>query len=242
MDSEGVKKYFHLKKDLLECPVCFQTIDSVPIHQCRNGHVVCKNCRPKLRTCPICRDGPISQRNLKLEEIVESVTQNEIKTVGRCCKCCCGICNKCCCGCFGIQIGAKVILILSLIFDVLLLKNNVSTDVNLSDWLTMQFFNDPSRFVSGHEINPILVASIIIHLILIALDVLAIIGIFLKKPGFMVGWLIVKMIPMVWFKIASFVMTIMTLYVVTCTAVSPYDTGVLIVVSDAVYLLASLLP
>ena len=70
MDLEKeVKKYF---KDLLECPVCFETIDSVPIYQCRNGHVVCKNCHPKLETCPICRqlhDGLI--RNLKLEEMVE---------------------------------------------------------------------------------------------------------------------------------------------------------------------------
>jgi hypothetical protein len=59
-------------KDLLKCPVCFETIDSVPIYQCRNGHVVCKNCHPKLETCPICRqlhNGPI--RNLKLEEMVE---------------------------------------------------------------------------------------------------------------------------------------------------------------------------
>ena len=68
LDDE-VKKYF---KDLLECPVCFETIDSVPIYQCRNGHVVCKDCHPKLETCPICRelrDGPI--RNLKLEDMVE---------------------------------------------------------------------------------------------------------------------------------------------------------------------------
>ena len=71
MDSKGVNKYFHLKKDLLECPVCFHTIDSVPIYQCLNGHVICKNCHPKLETCPICRDGQISLRNLKLEEIVK---------------------------------------------------------------------------------------------------------------------------------------------------------------------------
>ena len=72
--EQEVKKYF---KDLLECPICFETIDSVPIYQCQNGHVVCKNCHPKLKTCPICRDniiekskrdGPI--RNLKLEEMV----------------------------------------------------------------------------------------------------------------------------------------------------------------------------
>ena len=75
MGSEGVKKSF---EDLLECPVCFETIDSVPIYQCQNGHVACKNCHPKLKTCPVCRvdivkkskrDGPI--RNLKLEEMVE---------------------------------------------------------------------------------------------------------------------------------------------------------------------------
>ena len=73
MDLEGVKKYF---KDLLECPVCFHTINSVPIYQCANGHVVCKDCHLNLETCPICRDdqhydGPISLRNLKLEEIVK---------------------------------------------------------------------------------------------------------------------------------------------------------------------------
>ena len=58
-------------KDLLECPVCFQTL-SAPIFQCRSGHVVCKDCHPKLENCPICRelyDGPI--RNVKLEEMVE---------------------------------------------------------------------------------------------------------------------------------------------------------------------------
>ena len=75
MDSEGVKKYF---KDLLECPVCFLTIDSAPVFQCHNGHVVCKDCHPKLGTCPICRDAnlydtPMAIRNLKLEEIVKRI-------------------------------------------------------------------------------------------------------------------------------------------------------------------------
>ena len=65
------KKHF---KDLLECPVCFHTIDSVPIYQCLNGHVVCKDCHPKLVNCPICRDDQLYDvpiRNLKLEEIVQ---------------------------------------------------------------------------------------------------------------------------------------------------------------------------
>ena len=68
MDFEGVKKYF---EDLLDCPVCFQTIDSAPIHQCFHGHVVCKDCQPNLEHCPICTLGPITLRNLKLEEIVK---------------------------------------------------------------------------------------------------------------------------------------------------------------------------
>ena len=72
--EEEMETYF---KDLLECPVCFETIDSVPIYQCQNGHVVCKNCQPKLKTCPICRvdvskkSKPI--RNLKLEKMVEKL-------------------------------------------------------------------------------------------------------------------------------------------------------------------------
>ena len=69
-------------KDLLECPVCFHTIDSVPIYQCVNGHVLCKDCHPKLENCPICRDdGPISLRNLKLEEIVKRYVLFYVKIV-----------------------------------------------------------------------------------------------------------------------------------------------------------------
>ena len=59
MDSEGIKKYLHFNKDILECPVCYATIKQTPIYQCRNGHVVCENCRPRLTTCPTCRDEPI---------------------------------------------------------------------------------------------------------------------------------------------------------------------------------------
>ena len=71
MDSKEVKEYF---KDLLECPVCIETISSTPNFQCLNGHIVCKYCHPKLETCPICRDASLYEtpcRNLKLEEIVK---------------------------------------------------------------------------------------------------------------------------------------------------------------------------
>ena len=79
-----MKKSF---EDLLECPVCFQTIDSAPIYQCLNGHVVCKDCHSKLDNCPICRDEKcynpklgfcredkhfnLKVRNRKLEEIIK---------------------------------------------------------------------------------------------------------------------------------------------------------------------------
>ena len=58
-------------KDLLECPVCLDTIKSVPVYQCTNGHVICKDCIVKLDNCPICRNDSLLIRSLKLEEIVQ---------------------------------------------------------------------------------------------------------------------------------------------------------------------------
>ena len=84
MDLEGVKLSF---QDILDCPICFLTIDSAPIYQCLNGHVVCKDCHPKLENCPICRDEKcynpklgicredkhfnLKVRNRKLEKIIK---------------------------------------------------------------------------------------------------------------------------------------------------------------------------
>ena len=58
-------------RDLLECPVCMETIKSVPVYQCANGHVICKDCIEKLNNCPICRNDSELRRNLKLENIVQ---------------------------------------------------------------------------------------------------------------------------------------------------------------------------
>ena len=58
-------------RDLLECPVCNETIKSVPIYQCANGHVTCKDCIEKMNNCPICRNDSALRRNLKLENIVQ---------------------------------------------------------------------------------------------------------------------------------------------------------------------------
>ena len=35
-------------KQLLECPLCVN-IALMPIKQCRNGHIICNNCRLKVR-------------------------------------------------------------------------------------------------------------------------------------------------------------------------------------------------
>ena len=58
-------------RDLLECPVCMETIESVPVYQCANGHVLCKGCIAKLNNCPICRNDSERRRSLKLEDIIQ---------------------------------------------------------------------------------------------------------------------------------------------------------------------------
>ena len=66
--SSDIEKYL---RDLLECPVCLETIKSVPVYQCTNGHVICKDCIRKLNDCPICRNDSAPARNLQLEKIVQ---------------------------------------------------------------------------------------------------------------------------------------------------------------------------
>ena len=60
-------------RDLLECPVCMETIKSVPVYQCINGHVICEVCIEKLKKCPICRNNSALVRSLKLENIVQKL-------------------------------------------------------------------------------------------------------------------------------------------------------------------------
>ena len=48
--SKSIKE----KKELLMCPVCFETAEA-PIFMCQEMHLICSNCRPKLKECPECR-------------------------------------------------------------------------------------------------------------------------------------------------------------------------------------------
>ena len=39
----------------LECPVCFE-VCTKPIFMCDLSHQICKQCRPKMKVCPQCRE------------------------------------------------------------------------------------------------------------------------------------------------------------------------------------------
>ena len=41
--------------ELLQCPVCFLLPRKLPIQSCSQGHIICHNCKPSVRFCPICR-------------------------------------------------------------------------------------------------------------------------------------------------------------------------------------------
>ena len=69
-------------RDLLECPVCIETIRKVPVYQCANGHVICKDCIEKLNNCPICRDDSALRRNLKLESVVQRLEDIQFESEG----------------------------------------------------------------------------------------------------------------------------------------------------------------
>ena len=43
-----------LQEDL-KCPVCWKMPRSIPVYQCMSGHIFCKECKPRLKTCPVCR-------------------------------------------------------------------------------------------------------------------------------------------------------------------------------------------
>ncbi|PNF26647.1 E3 ubiquitin-protein ligase SIAH1 [Cryptotermes secundus] len=57
---------------LFECPVCFDYI-LPPISQCKNGHLICSNCRPKMTRCPTCRARLGNIRCLGMEKVASTV-------------------------------------------------------------------------------------------------------------------------------------------------------------------------
>ena len=78
MATSKTNEFEECVKFLLECPVCSEPNKSAPIHQCTNGHVVCKNCITKLEYCPICRNNSKLARNLIFEQIIENFSAMEL--------------------------------------------------------------------------------------------------------------------------------------------------------------------
>ena len=70
----GMLKSFvnHFEESLI-CTVCLDVPSSSPIYQCENGHLLCKNCWPKLNRCPSCQKRLTSNRNLLAEQMLEKL-------------------------------------------------------------------------------------------------------------------------------------------------------------------------
>ena len=67
----------------LECPVCLDLPQSGPIYQCRNGHIMCKDCHPKMKRCPICVVPLEKLRNLLSEKLLSLTNPNYIFSIDR---------------------------------------------------------------------------------------------------------------------------------------------------------------
>ncbi|KAH7850876.1 hypothetical protein Vadar_004079 [Vaccinium darrowii] len=59
--------------DLLDCPICFYNL-SIPVFQCRNGHLACSSCCAELgNKCPTCSSRIGKARCRAVEHILESL-------------------------------------------------------------------------------------------------------------------------------------------------------------------------
>jgi len=60
----------------MECPICLETPRTGPIFSCRKGHIICKDCQPKVTQCPTCRDRHIDCRSIIAEKLLESTLKD----------------------------------------------------------------------------------------------------------------------------------------------------------------------
>lgn len=58
-------------EDEIECVICLEAPQSVPVYQCENGHLLCTPCRDQVSHCPICRILLGRSRNLIVEKVLE---------------------------------------------------------------------------------------------------------------------------------------------------------------------------
>ena len=57
--------------ELLTCPACSQVV-SLPVSQCRKGHLYCSNCRTN-NSCRICKQTFSEAPNIALEKIINCI-------------------------------------------------------------------------------------------------------------------------------------------------------------------------
>ena len=63
-------------KAIPECPVCFESMSAeTQIFNCKNGHLVCGACKPRLEECATCRDGQYICRATAVEQIVRDILE-----------------------------------------------------------------------------------------------------------------------------------------------------------------------
>ena len=51
-----VERQIKEMEEELECPVCLEVCQPGPIFKCSEDHLVCKDCKPKMTECPMCRE------------------------------------------------------------------------------------------------------------------------------------------------------------------------------------------
>ena len=76
MDLDEKENDLEISKDFLEdleCPICLEIPNEIPIYQCNKGHIHCKNCHPKLKSCVICRSKNYKIRALMIEKLIKKI-------------------------------------------------------------------------------------------------------------------------------------------------------------------------
>ncbi|XP_069683422.1 E3 ubiquitin-protein ligase SIAH1B-like isoform X2 [Periplaneta americana] len=64
-------------REALECPVCFESMVP-PITMCTSGHSLCRACRPRLPSCPTCRQPLLGIRNVALESLARELLPQDV--------------------------------------------------------------------------------------------------------------------------------------------------------------------
>jgi len=73
--EDFIKKQISKKEAELECPVCLE-VAAPPILMCSELHLICSNCRPKVKKCPVCRKSFQGRGAPKRHRFAEQMVQD----------------------------------------------------------------------------------------------------------------------------------------------------------------------